>query len=263
MGVSYSDNSRLKWLNNIISVPLSPVQGFFMSVGRNIEEGLSFFTNIEDIRRENEVLRAKVKELEMENRELAKLKGKNEELRLALNLKDQFASYSIIGANIIGVDPGNWFDIFKLDVGEKDGIKENYAVVTGEKALVGRIVSTDLTTSRVLTIVDESSAVSAYIENSGTGYAIVRGDISLREQGLCRMDYIPLDVEVSVGDVVETSGIGGIFPKGILIGKITDIRQTGNEMTRYAIIEPAADFKKLQEVYILKNLNEDDGSVAR
>jgi rod shape-determining protein MreC len=265
MGASSSSNSRLRWLNNIISVPLTPVQGFLTSIGHKIEEGLSFFDDIENVRKENEILKERVSELENENRELSKLKDKNEELRLALNLKAQFGDYSIIGANIIAVDPGNWFNIFKVDMGTRDGMKPDYPVVTGTKGLVGRVLSTDLTSSRILTIIDEDSAFSAYINKSGGGYAIVRGDISLKEDGLCKMDYIPLDVDVEVGDVIETSGLGGIFPKGILVGKVKEVRQTSSEMSRYAIIKPAADFKKLEEVYVLKNLNENlsDGSVEK
>ncbi len=265
MGASSGKNSRLRWLNNIISVPLSPVQGFLTSIGQKVEDGLSFFSDIEDVRKENDILKTRVSELEKENRELSKLKDKNEELRLALNLKAQFDDFSIIGTNIIAVDPGNWFNAFKVDIGTRDGVRVDYPVVTGTKGLVGRVMSTDLTSSRVLTIIDEDSAVAGYITKSGGGYAIVRGDITLKDEGLCKMDFIPLDVDVEVGDIIETSGIGGIFPKGIMIGKVKEVRQTNSEMSRYAIIEPTADFKKLEEVYVLKNLNEnmDNGSVAK
>jgi rod shape-determining protein MreC len=256
MGVSSSKNSNLKKINNVLSVPLSPVQEFMTFIGKKIDESLYFFTNIEEIKEENEMLRSRVSELEKENRELALLKDKNEELRTALNLKEQFDNYSIIGANIIAVDPGNWFNIFKIDIGSRDGIKEDYPVVTGTKGLVGRIDSTDLISSKVLTIIDEDSSVAAFISKSGGGHAIVRGDIVLKEQGLCRLDYIPLDVDVEEGDVIETSGLGGIFPKGIMIGKVIAVHQGNSELSRYAIVQPTLDFKRLEEVYILKDLNE-------
>lgn len=260
MGVSRGENSKLPWLNNILSVPLTPVQSFFTSIGQKVGDVISFFGEIEDLKEENEFLKARVSELEKQNRELMRLKEKNDELRLALNLKEQFDDYSIIGANIIAVDPGNWFNIFKIDIGTRDGIKVGYPVVTGSKGLVGRIISTDLTSSKVLTIIDEDSAVAAFISKPGGGHAVVRGDINFKEQGLCRLDYIPLDVDVEVGDVIETSGLGGVFPKGIMIGKVIEVRKTNSEVNRYAIVEPTLDFKKLEEVYVLKNLNEDAGS---
>lgn len=265
MGVSANKNSKINWLNNIISVPLTPVQAFFSSIGQRVEDGLSFFQDIEVVRQENDTLKAKVYELERENRELLSFKVKNEQLRQALDLKAQFEDYEIRGANIIAIDPGNWFNIFKIDIGSKDGIKADYPVITNSKGLVGKVMSADLTSSKVLTIIDEDSAVACWISKTGGGHAIVRGDILLKEQGRCKMDYIPLDVDVEVGDVIETSGIGGIFPKGILVGKVVEVRKTNSEMNRYAIIEPAADFKRLEEVYVLKSRieNTETGSVEK
>ena len=264
MGVSANKNSRLKWLNNIISVPLSPVQGFLSSIGQRVEDGLSFFRDIDAVKKENESLKAEIAELRKQNRSLSALEVKNEELRQALNLKEQFGDYTILGANIIAVDPGNWFTVFKVDIGSREGVKSDSPVVTNTKGLVGRVISSDVTSSKILTIIDEESAVSGWISKAGGGHAIVRGDMSLKEKGLCKMDYIPVDVDVEVGDVIETSGVGGIYPKGIVIGEVTEVRKTSSEMDRYAIIKPAADFKRLEEVYVLKSneINE-TGSVNK
>ncbi len=265
MGVSVNKNSRINWLNNIISVPLTPVQALFSSIGQKVDDGLSFFQDIDTVRKENVTLTEQVYELERENRELLSFKVKNEELRLALNLKAQFDDYEIKGANIVAIDPGNWFNIFKIDIGSKDGIKVDCPVVTSSKGLVGRVMSADLTSAKVLTIIDEDSAVACWISKTGGGHAIVRGDMQLKEQGRCRMDYIPLDVDVEVGDVIETSGLGGIYPKGIMVGKVIEVRKTNSEMNRYAIIEPAADFKRLEEVYVLRSRveNTETGSVEK
>lgn len=265
MGVSVNKNSKINWLNNIISVPLTPVQAFFSSIGQRIGDGLSFFSDIDVVRKENDTLKMRVNELEKENRELSSYKDKIEELRLALNLKAKFDDYAIIGANIIAVDPGNWFNIFKIDIGGKEGIEADYPVVTSTKGLVGRVMSADITSSKVLTIIDEDSAVAGWISKTGGGHAIIRGDMLLKEQGRCRLDYIPLDVDVEVGDVIETSGLGGIYPKGIMIGKVIEVRKKNSEMNRYAIIEPAADFKRLEEVFVLKSRieNTEIGSVKK
>ena len=265
MGVSANKNSKVNWLNNIISVPLTPVQSLFSSIGQKVGEGLAFFKDIEAVRQENEILKANNNELEKQNRELSSYKVKNDQLRQALNLKSQFDDYSFCGANIIAIDPGNWFNIFKIDKGSNDGIKADFPIVTNEKGLVGRILSSDLTSSKVLTIIDEESAVAGWISKVKGGHAIIRGDMVLKKKGLCKLDYIPLDVDVEVGDVIETSGLGGIYPKGIIIGKVIEVRKTNSEMNRYAVIEPAADFKRLEEVYILKckNINKETGSVEK
>lgn len=264
MGVSANKNSRLNWLNNIISVPLTPVQGFFSSIGQKVEDSLSFFRDMEAVKQENEKLKAEVTELQKQNRELSVLESKNADLRQALSLKEQFGDYTILGANIIAIDPGNWFNIFRVDRGSRDGVQINCPVVTNAKGLVGRVLSSDISSSKVLTIIDEESAVSAWISKAGGGHAVVRGDMSLKEKGLCKMDYIPLEVDVEVGDVIETSGVGGIYPKGIIIGEVTEVRKTNSELDRYAIIQPAADFKRLEEVYVLKsNVKQEIGSVEK
>ncbi len=253
MGVSVNKDSKLHWLNNIISVPMKPVQGFLSSVGQKVEDILSYFKDIEDVKKENDMLRAEVAELKKQNREMATLESKNEELRRALSLKEQFGGYTIHGANIIAVDPSNWFSVFKIDIGNTDGIYTDAPVVTNGKGLVGRVVSSDISTSNVQTIIDAQSAISGWIAKAGGGHAIVRGDMELKGKGLCKMDYIPLEVDVEVGDVIETSGLGGIYPKGIVIGEVIEVRKSNSELDRHAIIQPAADFKRLEEVFVLKS----------
>jgi len=253
MGVSSTQNSNANWVSNIVSVPLSPVQKFLSLAGQKVEAGLSFFNDIKSLKKDNDALKARVNELEKENRELIKLKEKNEELCEALQLKDHFESYELVGANVIAKDPGNWFNVFKIDMGKKDGIVNDAPVLTNEKGLVGRVALCDITSSKVVSIIDEDSVVSAIISKPGGGHVIIRGDLRLKEQGLCRMDYIPFDADVAVDDIVETSGLGGIYPKGIIIGKVTQIRKTNSEMDRYAIVEPVVDFKRIEEVFILKS----------
>ena len=264
MGVSANKSSKLNWLNNIISVPLTPVQSFFSSIGQKVEDSLSFFKDMEAVKKENEELRAEVAELQKHSREYSVLKSKNEELRQALSLKEQFGDYSVLGANIIAIDPGNWFNVFTVDIGSQDGVQADYPVVTNAKGLVGRVLSSDISSSKVLTIIDEESAVSGWISKAGGGHAVVRGDLTLKEKGLCKMDYIPLEVDVEVGDVIETSGVGGVYPKGIVIGEVIEVRKANSELDRYAIIQPLADFKRLEEVYVLKsNEIQETGSVEK
>lgn len=264
MGVTASKSSKLNWVSDILNVPLKPVQAFFSEAGRKIDDIFAHFRDIDALIQENEALKAEIAELKEKNREYAELKSKNEELRRALNLKDEFGDYSLVGANIIAAEPGNWFHVFKVDVGERDGITVDSPVVTAGKGLVGRVMNTDSGTSNIQTIIDEESAVSGWIAKYGGGHAIVKGDLQLKEKGLCKLVYIPVEVDIEAGDIIETSGIGGIYPKGIVIGEVVEVRKTNSELDRYAIIQPAADFKSLEEVFILKSeKNNDTGSADK
>jgi len=261
MGVSASTSNGINRISNVASVPLSPLQKFFSFAGQQIDAAFSFFRDIKAIKQENEELKIKVQKLEKERDDLIEYKEKIEELREALKLKDRFQDYELVGANVIGKDPGNWFNVFKIDLGTKDGLRSDDAVVTASNALVGRVASTDLTSSKVISIIDENSIVSGWLSKPQGGPVIIRGDITLKDKGLCRMDTIPVDMDVAVNDVIETSGLGGIFPKGIVIGKVIEVKKTSSDLDRFAIIEPSVDFKRLQEVFVLKNKT-DSGEVS-
>jgi rod shape-determining protein MreC len=236
---------------DFFSVPFAPVQRFFSGISEKIGSVFIFFRDINELKRENEALKEKVAQLEKDNRELIVYKEKTAELRKALNLKAQFENYEVSGANVIAKDPGNWFDIFMIDVGTREGVSEGMSVVTAGKSLVGRILNSDYTSSRVISIIDMDSVVSGWISKPGGGHVVIRGDIALKNLGLCKMDYIPLDVDVSVDDVIETSGLGGIYPKGLLIGSVSEVLKTDDALNRYAIIKPSVDLKKLEEVFVL------------
>ncbi len=255
MGITSRTDSKFNAIRDIVGVPLSPIQKLLNSVGREINDSLKYFENINKLKNENEELKRQFKILENENRDYQMLKDKNEQLMEALNLKNRFDDYEIIGGNVIAKDPGNWFYIFRIDRGTRDGIHNNDTVVSRDKGLVGRVDFAGLTSSIIVSVIDENSVISAYIRGEDGGYVRVRGDIRLKDEGFCRMDYIPFDVNVEVGDVIETSGLGGIYPMGIIIGKVVEVRKSGSDMSRYGIIKPEADLKKLEEIFILKDKN--------
>lgn len=251
IGVSAYNSDRFSVVRDMVDVPLVPVQKFFTDVFNGTAGVIQSFKDIKYLKQENEELKARINELERENRQYLIYKDKIDELKTALNLKDQFDNYDIVGANVIAKEPGNWFHIFKIDVGTSDSVMADYPVVSGENGLVGRITGTDRRSSMVLSILDEDSSVSGWISKSNGGHVIVKGDVRLKEEGLCRMNFDSSSVNVEVGDVIETSGLGGIYPKGILIGKVVKVMESADSMEIYGVIEPESDFKRLEEVYVL------------
>ncbi len=251
MGImsTYSDSAGQ--IGNILSIPLSPVQKLATYTVNGFESFAAFLKDTRAVKKENEILRERVEKLESENRELQKLYEKNIELSQALRLKGIFDSYILVGGNIIAKEPGNWFDIFTIDAGKKEGVLQDQAVMTANKGLVGRVLNAHYTSSKVLSIIDEDSVVSGWISKAKGGNVRVSGDLLFKKDGLCIMDYIPIDVQVDVGDIIETSGLGGIYPKGIIIGRVIEIRNADDQFKRFAVIKPEVDFKKLDEVFVL------------
>jgi rod shape-determining protein MreC len=248
--VSAREGSGIRVIGNIISVPIAPLQSVISFMAEKIGGVFEYFRDVKVTKAENEELLRRITELEKENRELERLERENKELRDALNFLDQMESFEPIGCTIIAKDPGNWFEVFTINRGSKDGIEINSPVVTAY-GLVGRVSQVDLFTSKVTSIIDMDSTVAARVSRS-RDILIVRGDAALRNSGLCRMDYISPDVDIMPGDIIETSGLGGIYPKGIIIGQVKDVIRNEGQFDSYAIIAPVVDFKRLEEVIVLK-----------
>ncbi|MEN8906477.1 MAG: rod shape-determining protein MreC [Clostridiales bacterium] len=248
MGVS-SNNGNLSWMNNSLSIISKPFQKLTLFANKKTNDFFYYFKDVDKLRNENEILKKQVDELQEETRRLNDYKIKNVELSKALKLKNSYDDYEPIGANIIAKDMGNWFSLFRIDIGSKEGVKRDFPVRTSE-GLVGRIEAADVTSSKVTTIIDNGSTVSARLSKNGS-YVLIKGDSELKNNGLCLMDYIDPDADITIGDIVETSGLGGIYPKGIIIGKVKQIRKSSNDFSKYAVVEPTVDFKRLDQVIVL------------
>jgi rod shape-determining protein MreC len=147
---------------------------------------------------------------------------------------------------VISREPGNWFNSIIIDRGRVDGVEENMAVAT-YSGLVGRIVSVDSRTAKVLLILDQRSAVGGMIQRS-RDIGVVKGS----ESNYCYMEYLSHDADLKINDMVITSGLGSIFPKGILIGKIVGVKKENNALFQKVLIRPEVDFTKLEEVFVVK-----------
>lgn len=247
--LSAGEESKLNAVRNIISVPLNQLQKGIGAVGDKIKETVNFFRDVRTARAENEELKKKVQEIERELDKVYRLQKENENLRQLLSFKEQFTQETV-GCNIISKDAGNLFEAFTIDRGSKDGVNVNDPVINAS-GLVGRVSRVDLLSSKVVSIIDTESSVSARLSKS-RDLVILRGDAQLRIEGLCRLDYIPPDIEVTVGDKVETSGMSSLYPKGIIIGEIVQVIKNEGQFDYYAIVKPAVDFQRLEEVVVIK-----------
>lgn len=248
-----NENGKLNVFRNAFSVPLNPLQRGIKSVGDSIKGTINFFRDARTSQQENAELKKKLQEAERDLEKVYRLEKENEDLKKLLSFKDQFIQ-ELVGCNVTSKDAGNWFEIFTIDRGSKDGIAVNDPVINAN-GLVGRVSRVDLLSSKVVSIIDTESSVSARLSKS-RDLVILKGDAQLRMDGLCRLDYIPPDVEVSVGDKVETSGMSSLYPKGIIIGEIIQVIKNEGQYDYYAIVKPAVDFRRLEEIAVIKMIQE-------
>jgi rod shape-determining protein MreC len=248
--------SPLSLLTSPLSVVLEPVQKTLIGVTDGIN---SFYVSVRDglkIRQENEALRAENAALQSRIDQLEEAGRQYEALREAFQIKDRYAGFEIIGTRVLTRDISLWFDVFRVDVGTSDGIvvteTRSYAVVDARSRLIGRVLSTDLVSARVLPLIHEGFSVSARVDTPDGTLLRVRGTLDLKEQGLCLADQIPPTASLKPGDVLVTSGDGGLFPAGIPIGTVLSVTEAETRTQRQATIQPFAELDQLTPVFVMK-----------
>lgn len=239
--------NKLSYIESVTSSIINPIQRVFVDLRNKIQGNSAYFSNMETIIQENEDLKKKNSELETILREFEMLKAENTTLQEYMHLTDKYSSYQTIPAYVINKDISNFSSTLILNVGKKDGIRENMTVIA-DKGLVGHVISVSESTCKVQVIIDSASTVSSSISTTNDSI-ICKG--TLENNQILRASYIPTGAELIQGDMVYTSGIGGIYPKGIIIGTVKEIVTTSNITDRYAIVEPTVDFSKIDTVLII------------
>ncbi len=240
-------SDSISYIENAFSKVVMPIQTGYTYLKNKVTGNTNFFTNMDNLKTENDELKKQNSELEQKLRELEIVKAENQTLKEYLGLTEKYTQYETVPAYIISKDVSNYSSIYVINAGKKDGIDVNMTVIA-DKGLVGYVISVTDETAEVQTIIDSSSAVSASISNTQDSI-ICRGSLT---DGKLRGTYIPTSADIVEGNDVETSGMGGIYPKGIIIGKIKEVVSTLNNLDRYAWIEPAVDFNKLETVLVIK-----------
>ena len=247
--LSNVEANKLSFIETVASSIVSPIQRIFNDITHKIQGDSAYFSNMDTIISENESLKERNSELETQIRELEIIKAENTTLQEYMNLTQKYAEYETIPAYVINKDISNLSSTLVLNVGAKDGIEENMTVIA-DKGLVGHVISVGNSTCKVQVIIDSASTVSCTISTTNESI-ICKG--TLDNDQVLRASYIPTEAELIQGDSVYTSGVGGIYPKGIIIGTIKEIITTSNITDRYAKVEPAVDFSKVDTVLIIKN----------
>ena len=239
--------NKFSGTENIFNKLVMPIQNGLTYLKNKIAGNNTFFENINNLKEENYKLSHEKQELEQRLRELEIIKAENATLRQYVNMSEKYTEYNTVPAYIINRDISNLSNIFVINVGKKDGVDVNMPVIS-EEGLVGYVISATDSTSKVQPIIDPSASVSSTISTSRD--SVIASGI-LGSTNTLKLTYIPTEAELVLEDTIETSGIGGIYPKGIIIGKIKDIIQTKNITDRYAIVETAVDFSKLETVLVI------------
>ena len=212
------------------------------------------------VEQDNRELRDRLRRLEGEHQRDTEIELENRRLSQLLDFQTDVPSH-VVTARVVGKDASGIFQTFALDRGERDGVRPGMAVVCAN-GVVGRIAQTSPHVSRVLLVSDHNSGVDALVQRTR-----VRGIVEGALNRSCSMKYIKRGDEIDVNDVVVTSGLDGIFPKGILIGRVRGVTRKDFGLFQVAEVVPAVDFSKLEEVIVLtsppRQVNDGLDAIAR
>lgn len=242
---------------------LSSAEGAARSAVSPLTAVGNFFGNFFDFSTKNQLEQA----LEDANNELAELKAQssiaqdvsaeNERLRELLDLKESNAgSWNMVAASVSGREIDNWYERLLINKGSADGIEENMAVVN-EDGLVGRTVNVTENTSEVLLIIDTMGSLGGMLQESqipGVLEGIGGG------KGLLTMSNLPFDANIQLNDVIVTSGEGGVFPAGLLVGTVVKVGDSVDGLSRQAVVEPFCDFNSIDTVLVMIPVETDENS---
>lgn len=228
---------------------LSPFRSGFSSMTRLAERYYDYIFKYESLEAENRQLNERLSDMEEEVRSADSLQRENDRLRQLLELSDDHEDYHYAFAYIVSWDSSNYKSSFTIGKGTKSGLSTGMVAITEYGQVVGRITSIGTNWATITTVLDSSLQISGVIASSGyTG--IMHGAYATGNEGKLRMDYLPMEAVIRNNDQVVTSG-STVYPKGLIIGYIEDADFDKTGVSKYAIVEPAADFDNLEQIFII------------
>ncbi len=244
-------------VKGIVSVAVSPFQKIFHGTYSTIERLWAGLTELNYLRDELARTRARLEQYEAVSQNLDEIKKENQRLRQLLGF-DQKSPFQVIPAEVIAKNPDNYFQLLIVNKGSSDGVKRFMPVVAyhkGKQAVVGKVVEVRWNLSKIVPITDSQSLVGVMLQ-SNRYVGLLKG--MQPGQKLLTMDYVSSSAEIALGEEVISSGHGGLFPKGLLVGTVRELQKFPASGFRQCLVEPHIDFGKLDQVLIIKkNLDQE------
>ena len=244
-------NTGIPLMAKLAGFALTPVQRMTTSAYNSLYGTVSEFITAPRIADERDALRDENARLRQELVELERHRAENSQLREYLEIKEKNRDFQVEPAIVIGRDTADRFYSFIIDKGSIDGIARQNPVITAQ-GLVGMVTEVHPTFSKVLTILDTTMQVGAMdVETREIG--ITEGTVAAAMEGKLRLSLLPRDSKVEAGNLVVTTGVGGLFPQDLIIGSIEAVFPDGQGLSLYAEIKPVDDLRKVQKVMVIKH----------
>lgn len=235
---------KVSWFQSTVIELFAPLQRGTLSLKEQVAYFFNHYVSIVNTSKENEILVGKVEELNNEIFRLTEVEKENLRLKQLLQFGKDIPRKKVL-AQVVGWDSSNEFKVLRINKGKEDGIQLLSPVIT-MTGLVGYVYRITNNYSDILTILDQNNRVDSIVASTRS-HGVVEG----LSQHKCRLKYVIRTQEVQIGDEVLTAGLGNIYPKGIKVGKITDIDKENYGITQSIEVTPSVDFSRLEEVLVL------------
>ena len=243
------------WPSRVVRTVITPIRSAISAVSRQVERYYNFQFSYESLEARNDYLQKRLTQMEDDVRTADALERENKRLRELCNLRDEHADYVFDDAYIVSWDSSSWKTAFTLPTATGDRLAEGMAVVTEYGQVVGLITEIGSNWATVTTVLDNSLEISACVASSGnTG--VVQGAYTYGYPNKLRLNYLPAETILRNNDQVVTTG-SSLYPKGLILGYIEDAGMDETGVAKYAIVQPAADFDTLEQVFIVTNYQQD------
>jgi rod shape-determining protein MreC len=224
-----------------IVAPFQKAAGSTVRFAKGIWRRYFFLVSVAE---ENSRLKRLLAQAVQENNRLTEVDLSNQRLRELLNFKKE-SLRQIVAAEVVGRDPSPWYQTIVIDKGEADGVTKSSPVVVAE-GIVGQVIDVSDRFAKVLLLIDQDSAVDALVQRS-RARGVIKGD----GEGRCIYQYVLRKDDVGVGDIVVSSGLDGVFPKGLRLGQVSEVVRRNAGLFQEVIITSFVDFEKLEEVLVV------------
>lgn len=247
-------------VEQIVGTITAPVQSLTSGLSGSITGFLDQFLRASEISQENEQLREENRKLIEQMVDYENYKHENESLKEQLGIQEENPQWETMTASVIGRDPSDQFYSFTIDKGTLDGVSYQDPVITAD-GLVGIVSEVGPVFAKVTTILDVRLNVACQDVRT-QDVATISGDIEMAQQGKCKMSLIPRESGIAKGDIVQTAGTSGLYPQGIVIGRVSDVGFEPQGTMMYAVVEPANDIKSIKDVVIITSFKGQGSSLS-
>ena len=245
-------------LVNLVGTVTSPFRAACTAVADWFSDKQKYYQDYTDLEEENRALKRQIAQMEADVRQGQLDSAENQRLKELLGLQEERPDLTedIVLATITEHAATNWTDSLTVSRGTNDGLEVGDCVMDENGNLVGTVSAVGVNWATILTLVDTDTSIGAQVFRTGE-LGVAQGNFALMGQDRLRLDYLPAECELLGGDLVVTSGLGGFYPAGLVIGSVEELQLDDSGASSYAVLIPAVDFSALQQVVVIRSY---DGS---